>query len=299
MKRKQRIAAALLAAALTLTLAACGAKPPAETTAPPETTASPEPSETRSTDETTAAAGETEAATRAPVYDEPVERCELFAVTLPESWYGRYVCETDETGLSFYHLQAKEAGEASALIFSLQLTEQPSDVENVGPLGDASYEVCELTTPDAAYYITRYDNVPEMFPEAYRQELTGMLNELGDLRGRLSAAGEAELAFFDYTRLEGGYVCEKAAYGYVLRLFGAERNVLQAEMKIASKQGGGEFIVAGTLRMFNGGGILFCETSGGTVFSCVVRTGDLGLRIAGFGTSEAWAQDGPYEFLPM
>ncbi len=45
-------------------------------------------------------------------------RCDLFTVVLPESWLGKYVCETTSTGVTFYHKASREAG-MNGYLFSL------------------------------------------------------------------------------------------------------------------------------------------------------------------------------------
>ena len=46
------------------------------------------------------------------------EKCGLFTVVLPESWLGKYVCETTSSRLTFYHKASREAG-MNGYLFSL------------------------------------------------------------------------------------------------------------------------------------------------------------------------------------
>ena len=46
------------------------------------------------------------------------EKCGLFTVVLPESWLGKYVCETTSTRVTFYHKASREAG-MNGYLFSL------------------------------------------------------------------------------------------------------------------------------------------------------------------------------------
>ena len=50
------------------------------------------------------------------------ERCGLFTVVLPESWLGKYVCETTASRITFYHKASREAG-MNGYLFSLYAVE--------------------------------------------------------------------------------------------------------------------------------------------------------------------------------
>lgn len=290
----KRTAALLAVFALLLPLTNCGRTPePISTTAPASTkppqtapvTDAPDPTETTKTPETTPArpTGITES-------------CDSFSVIIPESWEGRYVCEKGEKELSFYHEEAQEEPEGSALLFSLNLWEQPETVEDVGPLGDASYEVCKLQTPDGNYYIMRYDNVPEMFPAAYAGELTEMLNALDDFDARLVPKGDARIEYFDYSGIENEYnEYKKDNNDYKLRLFDAARNILQAELTLLPRTDGNEIVAAGTLRMFNGGGFLDLELPDGTYLSGILHQRAHALLVEFYSLPDSF-DEGTYEF---
>ena len=298
MKLCLKRAAALLAVfALLLPLVSCGKLPqPINTTAPASTELTQTAPVTEAPDTTEATQTTQIPETTAAKPTGITESCDYFSVIIPESWEGRYVCEKGEKELYFYHEEAQEEPVGSALLFSLTLWEQPKTVDEVGPLGDASYEVCKLRTPDANYYIMRYDNVPEMFPDPYDAELTEMLSALDDFDARLAPKGSAKLEFFNYSGIEKTYAdYKKDTNDYELRLFDAARNILQAELTVRPRTGGDEIVAAGTLRMFNGGGFLYLDLPDGTFLSATVYQRAHAMLLE-FNSAPGYFDAGTYEF---
>ena len=58
------------------------------------------------------------------------EKCGLFTVVLPESWLGKYVCETISSRITFYHKASREAG-MNGYLFSLYAVPAAESTDHV------------------------------------------------------------------------------------------------------------------------------------------------------------------------
>ena len=202
----------------------------AGTTAAEPTSASPE-----QTDPATTAEPET---VPEPAQTNTTESCDYFTISLPASWAGRYDCFHDGDRLTFNHKQAtaQANGNYSPMLFSVSVYEMPASPEEMGPYGDGSYEVCMLQTANGdRYTVSVYENAPEMFPPAYREELTEMNGFLEDITDCLTPENGATLIPFAYDGMCNPYHnLDYYGSSYAVEFYYCTNNILTGEISVSN-----------------------------------------------------------------
>ena len=167
------------------------------------------------------ALAETPAETPAPI----TESCDLFSVTLPGFWQGRYACDTAENSLTFYHVPEK--GERNYL-FTLLLTPLADAVEYMA----RGVFLNRYVRDDEVRLNVAVSNADYESVETEADLFAAMLNSLDAVFAtQKPVPAGARFEEFDYAFLKAAYTAQSASgTAYRITVDRIDRNVLIGEI---------------------------------------------------------------------
>ena len=195
--------------------------------------------------------------TEAPAADGVEESCGAFSVSLPASWEGKYICDSDEDSLGFFYKTSPSDTEG-VLLFRIGLSDGPDSLEDPGFGGvGIDYEVCEILKNDRKQYVMVSE--PDEFSgvsDADFVTFMDMLRITETIENRLQGINGYNIRLFDYTGLVGEYVGVND-YGaeYRLSVDECHRNLLLCTLYYTNGDVS-DSIEDVTVRMFSNGGTL-------------------------------------------
>lgn len=153
------------------------------------------------------------------------EKCGLFSVTLPVYWAGKYICETTDSSMSFYHAASRKAG-ADGFMFTLLLRDPSQEGE------EFAVDLFKVRIGDQLYYAEIRSSFDPDFAEGCGEEYYQMSYEMigiAETLRPLSPDGVVEP--FDYSDLYGTYTGKsEAGVAYDLTIYSSDRNYLVTEL---------------------------------------------------------------------
>ena len=153
------------------------------------------------------------------------EACGAFFVRLPASWAGKYICEAEETSLTFYHAASKKAG-SDGFLFTLALRDADD------PSQDGGYDLCRFVTGETVYYAELLLPMDYAYVMEDEEEYFRMLEEAEAIAATLRPLwADSRLEAFEFFTLLGTYAGESEdGVVYELTIFDVDRNVLTTEL---------------------------------------------------------------------
>ncbi|MBQ6066014.1 MAG: trypsin-like peptidase domain-containing protein [Clostridia bacterium] len=153
------------------------------------------------------------------------EKCGLFSVTLPASWAGKYVCETTDSSMSFYHAASRKAG-ADGFMFTLRLRDP-------APAGDEFLiDLFKVRIGGHLYYAALQSSFDPDVAVGCEEEYYLLSHDMVDIAETLRPLSpEGVIEPFDYSELYGTYTGKsETGVNYDLTIYSSDRNYLVTEL---------------------------------------------------------------------